>query len=198
VLAWRAAFHDVGLDVPAARLHAAVGMGGDRLVAQVAGDTVEERMGDSVRSRHAEHLDTFFPTIGATAGATRLLQVLRERDFTMVLASSSEAELTGRLLDRVPESHLLHQLVSGSEAEQTKPSGELVARALERVDADRAVVVGDTVWDVAAAEDAGVPCVCVLTGGITEADLRDAGAVAVFADAEAVADHVAQHGTLSV
>jgi HAD superfamily hydrolase (TIGR01549 family) len=196
VLAWRAAFHDVGLDVPAARLHAAVGMGGDRLVAQVAGDTVEERMGDSVRGRHAEHLDTFFPTIAATAGATRLLQVLRERDFTIVLASSSEAELTERLLDRVPESHLLHQLVTGSEAEQTKPSGELVARALERVDADRAVVVGDTVWDVLAARDAGVPCVCVLTGGIPETELHEAGAAAVVPDAEALAEHIEKHGTL--
>jgi len=39
VLAWRAAFAAVGLDVASHRLHRAIGLGGDRLVAHVAGDT---------------------------------------------------------------------------------------------------------------------------------------------------------------
>ena len=197
VLAWRAAFLDVGLDVPAARLHRTVGMGGDRLVAHVAGDVVEQRLGDDVRARHAEHLDALLPTITATSGATHLLEVLREHGFDVVLASSAGADLSGRLLERVPESgHLLQELVTGSDAEQTKPSGELVEKALLKVDAGRAVVVGDTVWDVAAAQDAGVPCVCVLTGGVPESELREAGAVAVVRDVAELAEHVLDHGSL--
>jgi phosphoglycolate phosphatase len=198
VLAWRAAFLDVGLDVPAARLHRTVGMGGDRLVAHVAGDVVERRMGDEVRDRHAAHLDTVFPTITATSGATQLLEVLRKHGFWVVLASSSDNDLSERLLDRVPESgHLLHDVVTGSEAQES-PSGELIEKALARVDAERAVVVGDTVWDVEAARDAGVPCVCVLTGGVPEADLREAGAAAVVRDVAELAEHVLDHGSLPV
>lgn len=199
VLAWRAAFLDVGLDVPAARLHRTVGMGGDRLVAHVAGDVVEQRMGDEVRDRHAAHLDTAFSTITATSGATQLLEVLRKHGFRVVLASSSDSDLSERLLDRVPESgHLLHDLVTGSEAQESKPSGELIEKALARVDAERAVVVGDTVWDVEAARDAGVPCVCVLTGGVSESELRDAGAAAVVRDVAELAEHVLDHGSLPV
>jgi phosphoglycolate phosphatase-like HAD superfamily hydrolase len=40
-------------------------------------------------------------------------------------------------------------------------------------------MVGDTTWDCQAAEKAGVPAVAVLTGGFSEQELREAGAVAV-------------------
>jgi phosphoglycolate phosphatase-like HAD superfamily hydrolase len=45
-------------------------------------------------------------------------------------------------------------------------------------------MVGDTPWDVKAAEEAGVQTVAVLTGGFSEAELRDAGAIAVFENME--------------
>ena len=115
VVAWRAAFLDVGVDVPAERLHRAIGMGGDRLVAHVAGDTVEDRVGDHVRGRHAEQLDHVFATITATSGATTLLEVLRTRSFHVALASSSDQELSERLLERVPGSErLLQELVTAA------------------------------------------------------------------------------------
>lgn len=54
--------------------------------------------------------------------------------------------------------------------------------ALEKAgaDASAAVIVGDTPFDVEAAKRAGVPTIAVLTGGFSEAELRDAAAVAVF------------------
>ena len=41
-------------------------------------------------------------------------------------------------------------------------------------------MVGDTPWDVEAARKAGVDTIAVLTGGFSEAELREAGAVDVF------------------
>jgi phosphoglycolate phosphatase-like HAD superfamily hydrolase len=46
---------------------------------------------------------------------------------------------------------------------------------------ERAVFVGDTVWDVQACQRAGVPCIGLRSGGISTAELLDAGAAAVFA-----------------
>ncbi|WP_148613494.1 HAD family hydrolase [Nocardioides rubriscoriae] len=197
VLAWQAAFRDVGLHVPSHRLHGLIGMGGDRLVAAAAGDAVEHALGDELRARHPQQLDGLFGRIVPTEGAAELLETLRERGCTLVLASSSDADLTDRLLDVLGEvRHLLGDLVTGSDAEQSKPSGELVAVALENVDAGRAVVVGDSVWDVAAARDAGVPCVALLTGGVGEAELRDAGAVAAYDSPAALAEHLRRTGSL--
>ena len=178
-LAWKAAFRDVGIHLPAHRIHRAIGMGGDRLVPHLAGDSVEAAMGDTVRRHHAQHLDERFHEIVPTDGAAELLDALRSAGLTTVLASSSDRELTHRLLDLVEGSGaLVNDVVTGSDADESKPSGQLVARAIE-LGGDRAAVVGDAVWDVAAAHDAGVPCLALLSGGISEAELRAAGAADV-------------------
>jgi phosphoglycolate phosphatase-like HAD superfamily hydrolase len=73
--------------------------------------------------------------------------------------------------------------------EESKPAPELVEVALAAVDAQAALVVGDTVWDVEAAAKAGAPCVGLLTGGLPEAELRAAGAVAVFGTPQELVDN---------
>lgn len=197
VLAWQAAFRDVGLEIPAHRLHGLIGMGGDRLVPAAAGPAAEESLGEELRKAHPRHLDSLFDRIVPTQGASELLEALRSHHYDVVLASSSDADLTHRLLDLVPGAEgLLGSIVTGSDAEQSKPSGELVEIALRTVDADRAVVVGDAVWDVRAAQDAGAPCIGVLTGGISEAELLEAGAVRCFATPAALAAHLDETGSL--
>jgi phosphoglycolate phosphatase-like HAD superfamily hydrolase len=47
-----------------------------------------------------------------------------------------------------------------------------------------AVMVGDSTFDCEAAERAGLDTVAVLTGGFSEQELRDAGAVIVFESIE--------------
>ncbi|MCW2907378.1 MAG: putative Phosphoglycolate phosphatase, partial [Actinomycetia bacterium] len=47
-------------------------------------------------------------------------------------------------------------------------------------DPARAVMVGDTVWDVLAAQRAGLPCIGLLSGGIGEEELRGAGAAETY------------------
>ena len=64
--------------------------------------------------------------------------------------------------------------------EATKPEPDLVQAAIDKAGNGDAVMVGDTTWDCEAAKRAGIQTVAVLTGGFSEAELRDAGAVAVF------------------
>jgi len=64
--------------------------------------------------------------------------------------------------------------------EQTKPAPDLVEAALERLDGGPAVMIGDTTWDCQAAAKAGVETIAVLTGGFSDEELREAGAIAVF------------------
>ena len=90
----------------------------------------------------------------------------------------------------------LHSTVSGSDADESKPSGQLVEAALREVDATGALVIGDAEWDVRAAQDAGVPCLALLTGGMGEAELREAGAVDVLDSPRAVAERLSSTGSL--
>jgi phosphoglycolate phosphatase-like HAD superfamily hydrolase len=181
VTCWKSAFADVGVEVPAYRIHRAIGMGGDRLVTEVAGPAVEHALGDTVRSMHARHFGERFGLITALDGASELLEDLRQRGLKPVLASSGNQQLTDQLLELIEDSSALLERISGDEAQASKPSPELVEIALETVDAAGALVVGDTVWDVEAAAKAGVPCVALLSGGLSEVELSAAGAVAVFA-----------------
>lgn len=180
---WRDAFRDVGVEVSSHHLHRAIGMGSDRLVAHVAGEPVERALGDEVRARHARHFDHRFHEIAATPGAAELLDTLRSRGLRLVLASSGVREQTDRLLGLVEGADVaLEAVVSGSDAEQSKPDGELIDRALEAVRAEpgRSVLLGDTVWDARSAADAGVACIGILTGGIPEDELRRAGCAEVY------------------
>ena len=51
---------------------------------------------------------------------------------------------------------------------------------MEKAGVDEAVMLGDSRWDIESAEKAGVPTVAVITGGWSEQELRDHGAVAVY------------------
>lgn len=180
-LAWRAALRDVGVEVPAHRLHRAIGMGGDRLVAHVTDAGVERAMGDTVRERHAHHLDARFHDITATEGAEELLETLRARGLHVVVATSGDREMTDRLLDLVPGARaLLEHTISGSDAEESKPAGDLAAVALRAVQASSAALLGDATWDAQTAGQVRIPCLGLLTGGITAAELTDAGCVEVY------------------
>ena len=179
--AWKLAFRDVGVTVASHHVQRAIGMGGDRLVAHVAGQSVEDAMGDEVRERHQRYLDERFHDLSATDGAGELLEALRTKGFNVVLASSADKELSERLLELLDGAgQHLHESIAGAEAEQSKPEPDLIEVALESVDATRAVMIGDAVWDVEAAAKAGVPCVALLTGGFGSAELLEAGAVAVY------------------
>jgi len=179
VLAWRSAFLSVGVDIPAWRIHRAIGIGGDRLVAELAGRRVENAVGDEVRKLHGLRFQDQLPHVTPTDGAPELLEALRNRDLKVVVASSGEREVTERLLSVLGAAEALHAWVSGDQAESSKPDADLLRLAMDKVSGDAALVIGDTVWDVESAQKCGFPCVTVLTGGVSDAELREAGALDV-------------------
>jgi phosphoglycolate phosphatase-like HAD superfamily hydrolase len=78
----------------------------------------------------------------------------------------------------------VHGVTTSAEVDASKPAPDLLEKALRDHDLDpqRTGVVGDTVWDVEAARKAGLPCIALTCGGLSMADLRDAGAIAVYED----------------
>ncbi len=100
----------------------------------------------------------------------------------MVLASSAKAEETERYVDLLEARELVEAWTTSADVEHTKPQPDLVAVAMQRAGELSAVMIGDSTWDVEAAARAEVKTVAVLTGGFSEAELLDAGAVAVFED----------------
>jgi HAD superfamily hydrolase (TIGR01549 family) len=184
VVCWARAFDQVGLTVPQWRIHRAIGMGGDRLVGAVAGDEVEREHGDDVRDRWEHEYDAVIDEVRRLPGARELLAALRERGVDVALASSSIPKHAERAFDLLDADDLADTATTAEDAEESKPDPELIEAALERVGGAAACVVGDSVWDIKAAQAAGLPAYGVLTGGTSRAELEQAGAAAVYEDAE--------------
>ncbi|WP_129336347.1 HAD family hydrolase [Cellulomonas endophytica] len=181
-LAWSQALAEAGTPVETWRLHRLVGMGGPMLLRRVLGDRAED-VEERVTARHSElALALADVHMRALPGARDLLAAVRERGVRTVLATTAPADELEKIRAALDADDLLDAVTSGDDVEGAKPHPDLVQEALRRVGvgADRALYVGDATWDVESSGRAGVPCLGVLTGGISEAELRDAGAVAVY------------------
>jgi HAD superfamily hydrolase (TIGR01509 family) len=180
-IAWYRAFRQHGLVLPLWRIPRHIGMGGDQLVAALAGDGTEERDGDDIRAAETALYLALIDEVQPFRDSRELLVDLRARGASVVLASSAKAAEVDHYLDLLDARDLAEAWTTSADVERTKPAPDLVQSALDKLGAepDDAFLVGDTPWDVKAAEQAGVPTYAVLTGGFSEQELRDAGAAGV-------------------
>jgi len=183
-LAWYRAFRRSGITLPLWRIHRHVGMGGDQLVPALVGETADRRVGDAVREARSEEYERLIDEVAPLAGARELMLDLRERGLAVVLASSAPQKELDHYLDLLDARDVADCWTTDDDVESTKPQPDLVRAALDRAGTDEGVMVGDTPWDIEAASKAGLETICVITGGFSEQELRDAGAAAVFESVE--------------
>ena len=187
-LAWRRAFDDHDVAVALWRVHRAVGMGGDRLVGEVAGDDVEEEYGDRLRDSWREQYDALRSEVRPLADASRFVAGLTDAGHRVALASSGDPEFTDDAVEQLGIRDHLDVLLTAEDADSSKPDPDLVQVALERLGTDRAVLLGDSTYDAVAARAAGIGCVGVRTGGFGEAELTEAGASLVVGSVSELLD----------
>ena len=183
-IAWYRAFRQHKVVLPIWRIHRHIGMGGDHLVEALAGEAVEEEQGDDILTAEKVLYSELIGEVEPLEGARNLIEDLKERGHAVVLASSAKQDEVDHYLDLLDARELADGWTTSADVEATKPEPDLVTAAVEKAGGGDAVMVGDTTWDCEAAGRAGVPTVAVLTGGFSEAELREAGAVAVFQSIE--------------
>ena len=178
-LAWWRAFRRHDFTLPVWRIHRHVGMGGDQLVPALVPGIAEE-VHRAIEETRGEEYSKLIGEVQPLEGAHQLIAELKERGFTVVLASSSPQDELDRYLDLLDARDLADAWTTKDDVDATKPAPDLVLAALEKAGGGEAVMVGDTPWDIEAARKTGVETICVITGGYSEQEVRDAGAVAVF------------------
>jgi HAD superfamily hydrolase (TIGR01549 family) len=179
-LAWHRALHAHGHQVQMWKIHRHIGMGGDQIVPALIGEEAAATEGDEIRAAEGEAYGELIGEVEPMQGARELIVKLREEGSTVILASSAKQEEVDHYLDLLEARELVDGWTTSDDVEATKPEPDLVHAALEKAGGgDSAVMVGDSVWDVEAAKRAGLPTLAVLTGGFSEAELREAGALQV-------------------
>jgi HAD superfamily hydrolase (TIGR01509 family) len=181
-IAWHRALRQYDAPVAAWRIHRHIGMGGDKIVAALCGDEYEAEHGEDVRAAEKVLYMEMIAEVEPFDGARALIEDLKDAGAAVVLASSAKPNEVEHYLDLLDARELTDAWTHSGDVEETKPAPDLVRAALEKVQGspDDAVMVGDTPWDVKAADAVGVPTVAVLTGGFSAAELHEAGTVAVF------------------
>lgn len=184
-VAWRRAFLSRGFDVPTARIHRMIGAASEVVMRQLIGE-----VNPDVRAGWREEYRRVWPEIRPLPGACRLLRKLHEAGVAVVLASSSEQEDVDASRRALRCDEVIDAATSAADVEQAKPEPGVFLAACERVGAvpATAVAIGDTVWDVVAADRAGIGCIGVRSGGVSPDELRGVGALAVYEDVGELAD----------
>jgi HAD superfamily hydrolase (TIGR01549 family) len=188
VLAWHRAFLRYGAPQPLWQIHRHIGMGGDKLVAAVAGAAVEEAHGEAIRQGWKEEFDELIGEVVAVPAATEILDAVKESGASLVLASSGKPDHVEHFVDLLAARDLADAWTTSEDVDDSKPDPDLLTLAIERVGRPAAVTFGDSTWDAVAAGRLGLPAVEVRTGGFGADELRAAGAVEVF---DALTDVVA-------
>ena len=179
--AWVKAFTEHGLAVDAAHVRRCIGMGGDKLMPEVSGLEEDSLKGSAIAERRGEiFTKEFLPVLKPFKDSDRLIAAVKQRGYTAVAASSAQKDELRALLKITGAAALLDAATSSDDAEESKPAPDIIEAALQRAKASPsdAVMIGDTPYDVEAAQRAGVAVIAFRSGGWSDADLR--GAIAIY------------------
>jgi HAD superfamily hydrolase (TIGR01509 family) len=181
---WWEAFAQAGHEVPMAKIHRAIGMDSGLLLDELLPADRDTGADSALSSAQGALYSVYWSRLRPLPGAADLLRACHEHGLRVVLASSADPGELDVLQAALGAGDAVDEATSAGDVEQSKPAPDLVQVALDKagLTAAEAIFVGDAVWDVQACQRAGVACVGVLSGGISQAELLDAGAVRVYRD----------------
>ena len=180
---WWQAFAQSGHQVPMADIHRAIGMGSGQLVDKLLPPDRDKDTDAGIRAAHSALYATYWCRLRPLPGAAELLRACKRRGLAVVLASSAGKDESRVLRAALDAEDAIDAATFSEDVESAKPQPDIVEAALAKVGVppEEAVFIGDTVWDVYACRKAGVPCIGLLSGGISRGELTAARAVHVYA-----------------
>jgi HAD superfamily hydrolase (TIGR01509 family) len=198
VLAWRTALEEAGIELAVWRIHRRIGMSGGLFVNALIRETGRELTPEEILQLQEGHRRAYLALAGQVQplpGATHLLEHLTSVRIPWAIATSGVAEVAGPALAML-EVGTDVPIVTRDQVPFAKPDPDLFLAAAERlgVDVQNAMVVGDSIWDMLAAQRARALGVGLLSGGYGQDELERAGAFRVYADPADLLAHLDELG----
>jgi HAD superfamily hydrolase (TIGR01509 family) len=178
--AWVDVCRDFGYEVAFGEVRKMIGMGGDRVLPRLTGQSEDSDIGKEMKERRGKIFrERYLPGCRPFPGARELLQRMRNEGMTLVVATSASKEDMAALLKAAGVDDLIEAKTSSADADASKPAPDIVEAALDNAgcDASEAVMLGDTPYDVAASNRAGVRCIALRSGGWDDDALAAAAAI---------------------
>src|SRR5437764_7791787 len=131
-IAWYRAFRQHEIVLPIWRIHRHIGMGGDQLVKALTDERTEEEKGDDIRAAEKTLYFQLIDEVQPMEGSRELIEQLKTRGHTVVLASSAKEDEVEHYLDLLDARDLADAWTTSADVEETKPQPDLVNAALKR------------------------------------------------------------------
>jgi HAD superfamily hydrolase (TIGR01549 family) len=198
VLAWKEALHGAGIDLSIWRIHRRIGMSGGLFVRALVRETGRELSvpeAQMLRAAHEEAYDRRLAEVAALPGAQDLLDTLTANEVPWAIATSG-SERTARAARGLLEIPDGVPVITRDQVEYAKPNPDLFLAAAEALGRPitESFVVGDSVWDMLAAQRASALGIGVLSGGYGRDELQSAGAYRVYDDPRDLLKHIDEMG----
>ena len=197
VLAWKEALDREGVELSVWRIHRKIGMSGglftNILLRETGLEITTDRL-DRLRQWHAEAFNRQHTqgSVRPLPGARELLAFLDEQKIPWAIATSGRMETAAHNLEALGVDPSKVPVVTRDQVRHAKPDPDLFLAAAARlgVDIQQSLVIGDSVWDMLAAQRARALGVGLLSGGYGRAELQQSGAFRVYDDPADLLRHV--------
>lgn len=192
--AWQRAFKEFGKEIEFYELRRQVGKGGDTFLPVFLSEKEIGEFGEKATKRRGEIFKKeFLSGIKPFRGVRELFERVKADGKQIALASSANADELAEYKKIANIADLIEEETSADDAEHSKPYPDIFQAALDKlagVNADEALIIGDTAYDIQAAKAAKVKSIGVLTGGWAKTELLKTGCVEVYKDiAELLEDY---------
>jgi HAD superfamily hydrolase (TIGR01509 family) len=198
VLAWHQAMREEGIDLSVWRIHRRIGMSGGLFLDALGRELGREISAEQAARLRRRHVDAFLARadeVQALPGARALLDRLTDDGVPWTIATSGRRVTADVGLARLGVGDEV-PVVTRDDVVHAKPDPDLFLEAARRlgVDPTSCFVVGDSVWDLLAAQRARALGVGVMSGGYGREELESAGAYRVYADPADLLAHIDEVG----
>ncbi|MGJ5008713.1 HAD family hydrolase [Bradyrhizobium oligotrophicum] len=199
VLAWKTALDAESIELSVWRIHRKIGMSGGLFTNQLLRETgyaIEPERIERLRKAHAAAYQKLGGQVRPLPGARELLGFLTDAGIPWAIATSGRMETPAVNLAALGVDPKTSAVVTRDEVRYAKPDPDLFLAAAARLDMpiERAVVVGDSIWDMLAATRCRALGVGLLSGGYGSEELRQSGAIRVYEDPADLLDHIDEVG----
>jgi phosphoglycolate phosphatase-like HAD superfamily hydrolase len=199
VLAWHEALETEGIDVSVWRIHRKIGMSGGlftNMLLRETGFHIDPDRRERLRRLHADAYGRRSGEIRPLPGARELLHYLTEASIPWAIATSGRMESARPTLESLGVDIDRTPIVTRDQVKFAKPDPDLFLAAAVRLGVlvERSTVVGDSVWDMLAAQRARALGVGLLSGGYSRNELERAGAYRVYDDPADLLNHIDEVG----
>ncbi|MDQ6660668.1 MAG: HAD family hydrolase [Chloroflexota bacterium] len=181
--AWVEAMEEYGYHVPFEKVRPLIGMGGDKVLPETIGVQKDSEEGQKISKRRGEIFkEKYLPTLKPFPKAHELLQAMRQHGLKLAVASSSQKDELKALLSIVGAQQLIEEETSAKDAPNSNPNPEVVEVTLQHIGlpANEVLMLGDTAYDIEAAQKVDVSTIALRSGGWKDSDLQ--GAIAIYND----------------